>query len=335
MAAKRKRASKAPRKRDKPLARKSTHKPGHERAAWACWGAVSFVGLAALLGWLDGMVWLGNLCRELPLQLGLVALSTAGLCLWARRRGLALVALLSALIAVAPLWPLARPTRLTPERGPVLRVGLANLNEQPADPARLRTLAPTLEVLALTGLRQADLATLDASLPRMARLATASSRSASHALWVSTNYPARRRPAPPPSIAATRVRVGRCDVDLFSAMLPSLFDLGAAQERKDANTALSKLALGARAVSLVSLGSRPTSPDLRDAKRALSLRDTRLGKGLLATQPAALGPLGIAVEHVLVRGWIAVRERTAGFPVSPHASRTALATLELTEPRCR
>jgi hypothetical protein len=152
---------------------------------------------------------------------------------------------------------------------------------------------------------------------------------------VSTDYPARRRPAPPPSIAAARIRVARCDVDLFSATLPSLFDLGAAEARKDASTALSKLALGARAVSLASLGSRPTSPDLSEARRALSLRDTRLGKGLLATQPAALGPLGIAVEHVLVRGWIAVRERTAEVALSPHASRTALATLELTEPRCR
>ena len=50
----------------------------------------------------------------------------------------------------------------------------------------------------------------------------------------------------------------------------------------------------------------PWSPHLRDLLAATGLRDTGAGRGWLPTWPVRLGPAGIPIDHVLVRGEVAV-----------------------------
>ena len=50
----------------------------------------------------------------------------------------------------------------------------------------------------------------------------------------------------------------------------------------------------------------PWSPHLRDLLAATGLRDAGAGQGWLPTWPVRLGPAGIPIDHVLVRGQVAV-----------------------------
>jgi len=50
----------------------------------------------------------------------------------------------------------------------------------------------------------------------------------------------------------------------------------------------------------------PWSPHLRDLLAATGLRDTGAGRGWLPTWPVRLGPAGIPIDHVLIRGEVAV-----------------------------
>jgi hypothetical protein len=65
------------------------------------------------------------------------------------------------------------------------------------------------------------------------------------------------------------------------------------------------------------------------------LRDARLGHGRMASLPGALGFLGVPRMHVLVHGWISVRDLMTRPAIAAGAQRGLTAVLELTEPRCR
>jgi endonuclease/exonuclease/phosphatase (EEP) superfamily protein YafD len=54
------------------------------------------------------------------------------------------------------------------------------------------------------------------------------------------------------------------------------------------------------------LNTTPWSPHFRDLLAATGLRDAAAGRGWLPTWPAWLGPAGIPIDHVLVRGEVAV-----------------------------
>ena len=50
----------------------------------------------------------------------------------------------------------------------------------------------------------------------------------------------------------------------------------------------------------------PWSPHFRDLLATTGLRDAGTGRGWLPTWPGRLGPAGIPIDHVLVRGEVAV-----------------------------
>lgn len=54
------------------------------------------------------------------------------------------------------------------------------------------------------------------------------------------------------------------------------------------------------------LNTTPWSPHFRDLLAATGLRDAGTGQGWLPTWPVRLGPVGIPIDHVLVRGEVAV-----------------------------
>jgi endonuclease/exonuclease/phosphatase (EEP) superfamily protein YafD len=131
------------------------------------------------------------------------------------------------------------------------------------------------------------------------------------------------------------LRIGSCDLDIAQLALPSLIAPGAASTRRRQLAPLASAEGHKRSLYVGSLGSRSAAHDLQPFLSQQGLRDVRLGHGRLATAPAALGPLGLPVDHILVRGWIAVSAADVAEPIVPGAHRTLHATLQLTEPRCR
>jgi len=55
----------------------------------------------------------------------------------------------------------------------------------------------------------------------------------------------------------------------------------------------------------------------------------------LASAPATLGAFGFPLAHVLVHGWISVRDVMTQPANATATQRSLLAVLELTEPQCR
>ncbi len=285
----------------------------------------------ALLALAEGVVWLGVLCRELgplgALLAGLLVLATGR-----SRRQRHGAALLSASLVLAwPLWPLLRPVRLTPAPGPRLQVAEASLDGSAVSAERVATLLreQNPDVLAIVGMGDSALRTLTPALSSMPYRARGLGLDQRQGLW--SRVPLRV--AARESVAS--VRVGRCDVQLAVVALPSVFDLARKPERARAIRVLRDTDQSARSIWLGGLGSRPLAPDLTPVMARHRLRDTRIGHGLLATTPAWLGPLGLATDHILVRGFIAVRTRDTREPLGETAHRTVTASLELTDRRCR
>ncbi len=312
--------------------RKKKKRAQGDRTGRALYGAAwTFTGLA-LLGALERYLWLGALVRELAFHLALLALLAAAFAM-ARRAWLPLASLtaLAALFAV-PLAPLYRPTRPTPEAGPLLRVATAHLsgNElNPSDLARWLT-AERPQALALTGLRQTR--TFDDQIGNY-RIARSRTDLRTLLLVQSALLSAPQSPSDEPAYAT--VRVGRCALRVLAVELPALAAYTAHDARKRMIARLRALPRTPRSVWLGQLGSVPDAHDLSALLEKHELRDGRHGHGRFATAPASLGSLGVPLSHVLVHGWLRVRELTAGAPIAPGAQRSLQANVELTEPRCR
>jgi len=285
----------------------------------------------ALLGWAESIVWIGAIVREFGALIGTVALLLGAGAVVSRRALPAGLLLTASLIAWFPSWPLIRAVRLSPEKGPVLHVAEASLDGTEVAEKRVRSLAQSaqIDLVAIVGATDRSLHVLDAALPHMPHRARHLGTDRRQAVW--SRLPLRGVSGAP----LMRVRVGKCDVQV---VIPSLAPLTAAArkaERARELHALEAIADSARAVWLGALGSRPQAADLSRLMAKQRLRDSRLGHGLLATTPGYLGPLGQATDHVLVRGWIAVRERRVHEPLGDGAHATLTSTLELTDPRCR
>jgi hypothetical protein len=287
------------------------------------------LGLWAL-GLLEPYVWLGALTAELSLQLGLASLLAAVAALLFRRWLRAGAWLSGALLLLAPSWALVRPARRTPEQGPLLRVAQAHLDR--ARLGRRELLAwlqrNPLEVLSLTGVASESLAEL--SRPIDGFSVAARPRSARALLLVSSQLLPR-----PPAAASATLRIGRCELELTQIQLPRLSARSELSTRERQLRVLTAADKKRRSLYIGHLGSRSGAHDLQAWLAAHGLRDARLAQGLLATAPAALGDLGLPLDHVLVHGWIGVRSAATGDPLVAGAHRTLRATLELTEPRCR
>ncbi len=288
------------------------------------------VVLAVLSGLFERFIWLGAVAREWAALLAALCLFLAVVAAIERRWRWTTVLVAGSLIAIAPAWSLLRPVRLTPEKGPVLRVAeatLAGLNVEQKRLSDLRDGKPDL--LAVVGATDATLRLLDTALPELPYRARKLGPDGKQALW--SRLPLRGVSHAP----VARIRVGKCDVQLLVMSVPSRLRFGQQPQRKRAVQGLAQTDDSARAIWLGSLGSRPQAQDLTDLTAAQRLRDTRLGHGLLASTPTWLGPFGVSQDHVLVRGWIAIRERSVREALADGAHATQLATLELTEPRCR
>jgi hypothetical protein len=137
------------------------------------------------------------------------------------------------------------------------------------------------------------------------------------------------------SHGAVQIQLGGCAVELQPLALPALTAYPARGERKRALATLEKTPPAPRSVWLGQLGSRPDAADVAELLRRQELRDGRTGHGRMASWPAALGPLGLAREQLLVHGWLRVVSLRMDAPLVTSAGRSLRATLELTDSRCR
>lgn len=293
-------------------------------------GAIVVLGVV-LLGLAERVIWVGALVRELGVATGALALVLAMGALASRRALPAGLLIVASLTAWLPSWPMLRPVRLTPEKGPLFRVAEATLDRAPVDERTVRSFAAStrIDLLAVVGATDASVRTLDAALPHMPHRARALGVDRRQAIW--SRLPLRGVSKAP----AFRVRVGKCDVQMVVMSVAPLARVMQKAERGRELRALEGISDSARAVWLGALGSRPQAPDVERVRMRQRLRDTRLGHGLLATHPSWLGPFGFSTDHVLVRGWIAVRERAIHAPLGESAHATLTSSLELTDPRCR
>lgn len=290
--------------------------------------AIVMLGVV-LLGLAERVIWVGALVRELGVATGALALLLAVGALASRRALPAGVLIVASLTAWLPSWPMLRPVRLTPEKGPLLRVAEATLDGAPIDERAARGFAAStrMDLLAVVGATHISVRTLDAALPHMPHRARELGADRRQAIW-------SRLPLRGSKSSAFRVRVGKCDVQMVVMSVAPLARVMQKAERSRELRALEAISDSARAVWLGALGSRPQAPDFERARMKQRLRDTRLGHGPLATHPSWLGPFGLSTDHVLVRGWIAVRERAIHEPLGESAHATLTSTLELTDPRC-
>ncbi|HEY6881309.1 MAG TPA: hypothetical protein VI299_24955 [Polyangiales bacterium] len=283
-----------------------------------------------LIGLLEPWLYLGALVRELGFHLLLVAAACA---LWAagRRHYVAALVLsgVGALFAL-PWLPFYRSTRPTPQSGPVLRVASAHLAS-----AELTThaLADWLarvrpDALALTGLRS-ELGQADFEGFRVAR-----GRDPRSLLLVRSELALAQREALRGN-ASQLLRAGRCRARIVTLELPAIAAYADLDRRAREIAAARAIPSAPRSVWLGQLGSRADAHDLAPFISDHQLRDARIGHGRLATAPGSLGPLGFPLSHILVHGWISVREVALAPPLAPGADRVLTASLELTEPRCR
>jgi hypothetical protein len=284
-----------------------------------------------LLGQLEPYLYLGALVGELGFHLALLsALCAAWMAL--RRAFVAAAALLSvAALFAAPLLPFHRTTRPTPQSGPLLRVASVHLARQPLT---TDALADWLQrerpdAVALTGLR-------DDGLGQASFLGYRVVRSTGHdsLLLVRSALAVPQRDALR-GHASMAVRAGRCQARVVALQLPALASYTMLDARARQIEAARALPNTPRSVWLGQLGSRAEAHDLQPIFAAHALRDARIGHGRLATAPAALGSFGFPLTHVLVHGWISVREVGVQPPLVPGGQRVVSALLELTEPRCR
>ena len=277
---------------------------------------------------LEPYVWLGQLAAELRLQLALLAVPAALWAAWCRRwlRGTGLA--LGALLLAWPLGPYLRAARPTPQHGPVLELVQLHQNDAPGASAALSALlrAQRPHVVSLTGVRRAELSDAAGAATGYRRLPHA----LQSLLLVRNDLPA----APIQGNTAASVRVGSCSLGLTQLGLPSLFSAPSQPERAALLGELARLQLGPRHLLVGAFGSRADAADLQPVMAVHGLRDARLGHGVLASAPGALGPLGLPTDQVLVRGWILVREARALPAPVPGSHRGLFLALELTEPRC-
>lgn len=283
-----------------------------------------------LLGQLEAQVWLGALVAELHFQLGLSLLLAALVACSMRRwlRGSAW--LLCGLLFFAPLWPVWRPVHQTSLEGaPSLRVAQCQLAGAALSAAQLAS---------WLGQNRFDVVSLGGLVPRQRKQLGQGSfgylASPGHGpdglLFVRTSALPKRR-----SGSHVSLRVGHCDLDISQVDTPSLLTPSATRLRGTQLRELLAEQQHKRSLYVGTLGSRSAAHDLQSFMAKQGLRDVRLGHGRLATAPGVLGALGLPVDQVLVRGWIAVTDADVSAPIVPGAHRTLHATLQLTEPRCR
>lgn len=294
--------------------------------------ACALLGSAGLLSLLEPYVWIGALLRELGFHLGGIA-SFVALTALAKRAWLA-SALLFALTAsfAWPLAPLYRTTRPTPQAGPILRVATAHLAGNQLESAELAAwlAREQPDALALTGLQDSTVFGARVGAYRVLRGST--ELRALLLVQDALIVPSRPHPSAYPSQA---VRAGRCQARLVAVELPPLSVYTTLSARERGIAALANSHVAPRSIWLGHFGSRADAHDLDALRRQHALRDGRLGHGRAATAPAVLGALGFPLSHVLVHGWISVREYQTEAPLVDGAHRSVRATLELTEPRCR
>ncbi|MDB4972847.1 MAG: hypothetical protein JWN48_1188 [Myxococcaceae bacterium] len=293
---------------------------------------VALVAVLAVLAALEPYVWLGALVNELGFHLALAAALGAAVA-GVKRAWLPTAALLAlAGYFVWPLLPLYRSTRPTPQAGPTLRVATAHLagNELDKDTLLSWLARERPDAAALTGLKS-DLA-IGARLATY-RVARGNAELRTLLLVQSALVvPVRERPNEHPIVT---VRAGRCQARTVGIELPPLGAYTALEARARALERVTQLKSTPRSIWLGHLGSRAQAHDLGGFVAAHALRDARLGHGRLATAPGSLGALGFPLSHVLVHGWISVRNVEVKAPIVSGAQRTITGVLELTEARCR
>lgn len=286
--------------------------------------------LLVVLVLLEAHVWLGALLAELHFQLGLSLVLAAAIAGFYRQwvRGAAWLSW--GLLLLAPLWPLWRTVRQTPfHGGPTLRVAQCDVAGASLSSAQLASWLgqSRFDVVSATGIGSAQRKLLGQGA---AGYTTNHGPKPGVLLFVRSALLPRQRPD-----GHVGLRVGHCNLDIAQLEVPSLISPSTAGARRAQLAPLLASDKQRRSLFIGTLGSRSAAQDLRGFMSQQGLRDVRLGHGRLATAPAALGPLGLPLDQILVRGWIAVAAADVDEPIVAGAHRTLHATLQLTEPRCR
>ncbi len=285
-------------------------------ALWA--GAVGLAGATALARLGDGS-WPVELLSHFPLHYALAGLGLA--CLAAARGAVLPMALLAAVawLNAAALRPAGGPAG--DAGGPRLRLAMANLslaNRNGFLPDAL-VAGRNPEVLGFAEVSERWVRDLNAALPgHPHRLLEPREHHFGIALY--SRLPLERPEVRllggdphHPALLAT-VRVDGEPVNLlvahphppFSAFVTSLRD------RQLAELARIRRERPGRFALLGDLNATPWSRAFRRLLADADLRDTRAGHGHLATWPAALGPLGLPLDHILTSPDLVTTRREVG-----------------------
>jgi hypothetical protein len=237
--------------------------------------------------------------------------------------------LAGALLWAVPLGPSLRRMHATPGHGPNLHLVQEDAAQVPLSAHALTGFLAEqrADVVSLTGLRREDVA-------RARRWATgyASLSAAADAESVILVRPALLHGVQ--RVAKGQVQVGPCSVQLTQLNLPSLFRPDALARRKALLEPLEAAEGSPRRIYVGRFGSRADAADLDGFRRAVQARDVRIGHGRLATAPGALGPLGLPVDQIFVRGWLLVHDTRVAPPMQTGMHRALATRVELTERRC-
>jgi len=290
-------------------------------------GGLAACAAASLLALTERRLWLGELVNNFRWQLGWVTLGCASLLALAGTPGGTGSAALLALHHLGPglrLWlprPRSERGRAGGEVGALLRVAVANVNAGSRDLASVRAwlAAERLDLLVLLEATHTWRAALDDLAPELPHRVESDSRPEFGIVLLS------RRPLASARVVTSPFR-GRqwieAELEHGGARLQVLAlhpeRPGRAWRIRDRDGLLGHVArttdFGERTLVLADLNATLYSHAFRDFCRAAGLADTRRGFGRLPTWRADryVKGLRLDLDHVLVRGELAVVERRTG-----------------------
>lgn len=288
--------------------------------------SVVLVGLASLAGWFLPF-WPFELCSHFPLHLGVLLLLVAGL-LAARREwrwvagAVVLAAIHGGMVASALRAGVASNLRHRPASADQATFSVASLNvyfkgERYADTAAflLGSKAEVVVLVEVTPEWVDQLAILRTRWPHV----VAEPRDGSHGLMLLSKLPILDHDTIDLSdggrvtLRAT-LKTSRGPVTLIAFHPPPPTTPGRALRRNVEMRAVAELVRAIEGPRLLvgDFNCSPWSPLFRRLVTESGLRDSREGRGLQATWPSLLGPLGIPIDHALVSPDLRVVNRSVG-----------------------
>ena len=298
--------------------------PWRDRLADRAALATVLLALCVPLGWLGDWWWPLALIQHFPVHQAAIALLLAGMLAWARWWKWCAVAGALALWcagwAAAPSW--GSPPK-APEEALRLNLLVANLNVANDDPRLGEWIARQgADIVILIECAPRHIAAvrtrLDASHPHQRLMP----RTDAFGIAVFSTRP----------FAAQTHRMIHGGVPMLDLAwndpawrllaahpVPPIYGDLAAEQRLQLQDIAAAAATSTGALIIAGdLNLTPWATGFRRLLHETDTRDSRIGHGLQASWPTWLGPCGIPIDHVLLRGAIAEQRRTMAVPGSDH-----------------